>query len=96
MIIIYRIEDHKGNGPWINRDGSPGYLSIPTMPNQLDGLLSGCISINELIDYFKQRVDLNDLFNHGYKIVGYMVKDIEHTRNHILFDPYTAIRLGDI
>lgn len=96
MIAVYRIEDYNGNGPWINRDGTPGYLPNPTMPDTIDGLLSGCLSINELIDYFRQRVDLNDLFSHQYRIVGYLVKEVQYTKNHVLFNPYTANRIGDI
>lgn len=81
MIKVYRFEDINGDGPFIKRDGHPnicGYISVT--PNNI---LSACLSIEELIEWFNQRhINITDSFY----IVEYTVKKIYNGADHIYFN----------
>ena len=101
MIEVYRFEDEQGNGPWFTRDGKSSIFSTEKSEKYYEEsyLLSCSSSINDLLNYFHTRIGCDELLNHNFKIVAYLVDSADYiiqTTSHLKFDVRRATRIGAI
>lgn len=80
LISVYRYELNDGGGPFMTLDGFS--RSNPQLYCN-DGMLSGCLSLDELNNYFfNHNLNIN---NYQLKIYQVYEKDIIKTKKHVIF-----------